>query len=239
MVAVIELSQTMQADYAHSIIVEIVGPAGAGKSSLYRNLKSSPFGFKGATILPVWKLANVPFFIKNILQLIPLFVRVRLNGDRFFTRREIAWMAMLNGWADILKKDSTGQGYVLLDQGPIFLMSILYGFGPTGLQNAAVQKWWERIFLRWRGAIDLVIWLDAPDEVLMTRIRNRSQDHIVKGKSETEMREFLAKYRTVYDFMMGHLSGGNNHTRVLRFDTSQYSVSQIASIVFSEIDPCK
>lgn len=238
MVAAIDLSQTMQADCAHSLIVEIIGPAGAGKSSLYRNLKSSPFGFVGATILPVWKLAYVPFFLKNIIQLIPLFVRVRIHGDRFFTRREIAWMAMLNGWADILKEDSTGQCCVLLDQGPIFLMSILYGFGPTGLQNAALQKWWEKIFLRWKDTIDLVVWLDAPDEVLMTRIQNRSQDHLVKGKSEAEMLQFLAKYRMVYEYMMDHLAAGNSHTRVLRFDTSQNSVSQIASSVLSEAGRC-
>ena len=48
----------------------------------------------------------------------------------------------------------------------------------------------------------MVIWLDAPDEILLDRIRNRQQEHIVKTQPATIGYEFLDRYRAEYEFIL-------------------------------------
>jgi len=220
--------------------VEIIGTAGAGKSTLFRALEKSSLGIQSETLPPVWKFSYILFFVKNILALVPMLSRLQGKGDRNLTRRELAWMAMLNGWSAILTKEAHNDGNVsLFDQGPIFLIAILTGFGPTSLRSSYVQSWWEKIFRQWMDVLDIVIWLDTSDEILIKRIRNREEDHLMKGKSNQELVDFLKTYRSVYEDVIKKMTANNPKIRVLRVDTGINSVDEIVFRLMSEIDSWK
>jgi len=79
---------------------------------------------------------------------------------------------------------------------------------------------------QWARTLDMIIWLDAPDSVLMERINNRAQRHHVKAKSEQEAFQFLARYRSSYEQVLVKLTA-NGRPRLLQFDTNQVSIEQI------------
>ena len=78
----------------------------------------------------------------------------------------------------------------------------------------------------------MVIWLDAPDAVLLERIRAREQRHTIKEQSEQEACEVLARYRRSFERTIAECGAGRQPS-VLRLDTSQASVEQIANSVLT------
>ena len=211
-----------------ALIVEIVGPAGAGKTTLFQALEKSDPGIRTESLPPVWNFWYIPFFVKHILLLVPTLVRMQRKGEGKITRRELAWMAMLEGWPKVLKKKAEGdQKIILLDQGPIFLMAILSEFGPENLQNSNIQGYWEKVCKKWTHTLDMVIWLDTTDEILMERIRTRRAEHLVKDKTDKEIRVFLAKYRLAYERLISTMVMNNRGIRVLRMDTGKTSVDEL------------
>jgi deoxyadenosine/deoxycytidine kinase len=236
MVAAVTSPRLNRAGGQRAWIVEIVGPAGAGKTTLFQALEKRAPRMRTAFLPPVWQSDYIPFFVKNIIRLLPVLARMLGRGDRLLTRRELAWMAILQGWPEVLEKEAlAGDQFILLDQGPVFLMAILTEFGPRSLRNANIQAWWNKITAKWVKTLDLVVWLDAPDAVLIERIRSRPTDHIVKDKPDHEMKAFLAKYRQEYDRLMSTICENNQGVSLLRIDTSRYST---ADIVQSLIDYC-
>jgi hypothetical protein len=209
-------------------VVEIIGPAGAGKSTLYEALGALGPGLIREPLPPVRNISYFLFFVKNIISLFPILIHLPGKSDRLLTREELAWMAMLNGWPKLLKQQTiNSHNVILLDQGPIFLIGTLHGFGPSGLQNFELQGWWEKIFERWREVLDIIIWLDSSDEILTMRIRKREQGHDVKEASDQEVHEFLAKWRRIFDQTMSRISLNNPKIQVIRIDTGRYSVEEI------------
>ena len=125
---------------------------------------------------------------------------------------------------------------IVIDQGPIFLIATLLEFGPQSLRYSTMQGWWDKIFDNWKHALDLVIWLDARDDVLARRIRTREEDHPVKGKTDQEIQEFMAQYRQIYGQVMSRFSTNNPRTRILHVDSSDLGVDEIVAMVMQAID---
>ena len=88
---------------------------------------------------------------------------------------------------------------------------------------------------QWASALDMVIWLDAPDAILVERIRARSKWHLVKEKPEQVANKFLARFRTSYDQIIARLTA-NCGPRVLRFNTKQESLDQIVDKALAAFD---
>jgi shikimate kinase len=219
------------------LVIEIIGPAGAGKSTLYRALGECDARFVREPLPPVRDISYFLFFVKNIIALIPTLVSMQGKTSRRLTREELAWMAMLNGWPELLKRQTRdSRKIILLDQGPIFLIGTLQGFGPPGLQNPGVQAWWNKIYARWTEVLDTIVWLDAADELLTMRIRTREQEHLVKEALDQKVHDFLAEWRQVYDRVMDRISLDNARMQILRVDTGRFTAEEIVSQVISSID---
>ena len=77
----------------------------------------------------------------------------------------------------------------------------------------------------------MVVWLDAADDILLDRIRNRQQEHIVKTQPATVVYEFLERYRTEYEFILSILTSKKAGLKVLRFDTGQQQPQDIAESI--------
>lgn len=218
-------------------LIEVIGPAGAGKTTLSQALRNTLPSIKYEELPQVRSFSNLPFFIKNVLPLIPAALRKASPDDRFATRRELAWMAILNGWPDLLaKKEALHCQTMLLDQGPIFLMAALAEFGPENLKPHRLSEWWEATFMRWSHMLDLLIWLDASDEVLSSRVHTRKSYHVMKDAPDSEFCDFLARFRRIYDFLVTQMARRNSSLQVVRIDTGPLTPAEVVTQVLAPIE---
>ena len=217
-------------------VVEIIGPAGAGKTTLYQALDCYTESIRLGNFPDVRKVTNAPFFISNGLRLIPSLLRLYRRNSRQLTRREFAWMTMLSGWSDLLRRGSNNDNkVVILDQGPIYLLAEMRLFGPEYLRQKTAEKLWQDLYERWRATLHMVVWLDAADDVLLDRIRNRRQEHVVKTQPATVVYEFLGRYRTEYEFIISALTAKEVGPKILQFDTERQQPPDIVNQFLSEV----
>lgn len=145
-------------------------------------------------------------------------------------------MVYLGAWYDALRPQTRVDGLLtVFDQGPIFRLALLREFGPELTKSLAFEKWWESALLRWAAALDCVVLLDAPDEVLMTRVQVRDHTHVFRGMPVPGARVFLARYRAAYEQIMRKMADAGG-PRVLRFDTSREPVDRIVDRILSALE---
>jgi thymidylate kinase len=213
-------------------VVELVGPAGAGKTSLSRALRQRSQKFMVGAEIELRRPEHLPIFARNLPALLPLLIKGE-RQERAFTWNEIKLMVYLRGWSRLLKQQAAQtDGVSLLDHGPLFKLATLHAFGPERLMKQSAEKWWNEMFTRWASTLDMVIWLDAPDAILGQRINERIQKHAVKGKSEAEVINFLARYRGSYEQVLTRLAAHGGPT-LYQFDTSRTPIEQVADEVLA------
>lgn len=217
-------------------VVEIVGPAGAGKSTICNLLRQSSSMIQLGEFPSVRKLSCAPFFLRyGCPQLISLML-LRKNGGRRLTYREFVWLTILRGWPSILRraklKDSRA---IVLDQGPIYLFAELNQTGPQYLRNQNNADFWFPLYTRWANTLDLVVWLDTDNQSLLDRIHSRDKWHIMKDKPSQKIFEFLTSFRETYDQVLSNLSANGKGPRVLRFDTGNTAPDAIVERVLLEL----
>ncbi|MGA2504248.1 MAG: hypothetical protein ABSG01_09180 [Anaerolineales bacterium] len=215
-------------------IVEIVGPAGAGKTTLCHALNRCSESIRLGNFPDVRKLSAVPFFIGNGLKISPYLLNLHQHNGRKLLRREFAWLSILYGWPVVLKKELNNQKVIILDQGPIYLLTELKEFGPEYLREEKAGKFWLDLYSRWAGMLDMIVWLDAADVILLDRIRSRSKEHVVKNESVQATFEFLASFRKAYERTISNFESNQSNLKILRFDTSHRSPEGIASQLIFE-----
>ena len=215
-------------------VVEVVGPAGAGKTSLARALTQSNERLVEGAKLRARSIPNIPFFVRNAFFLLPTFLQQYRNG-RGFTWQEIKAIVHLRGWHRVLRRRVANGTITILDQGPIFMLTRLRVLGPENIKRQGFDRWWNGMFKQWSHELDLVIWLDAPDAILLERIHSRNKRHTVKEESEKDAHEFMARYRTSYEEVISALRA-NDGPRVVRFDTARQSPGEITDKVLTEFD---
>jgi len=217
------------------LIMELVGPAGAGKTTLSRTLRDRTPAIQIGSEIELQKIRYAPVFLYNFISLLPIFLR-QLRYSQSFTWDEIKYLVYLKGWSKVLMREAgAGDMVILLDHGPVFKLATLHEFGPQKLMADGSEKWWNKVFSQWASTLDIVIWLDAPDSVLEKRINSREQRHLVKGKTGTEVVHFLARYRASYEETLAKLKL-NGGPRLLQFDTSRTSIDQVADEILSAMN---
>jgi hypothetical protein len=216
-------------------IVEIIGPAGAGKTTLCTVLIRYSDHIHLGNFPDVKKAANAPFFIRYSLQQISTLIRIFRHGDRLPSRREFAWFSILSGWSRVLQKELKRKGGIIfLDQGPLYLLSEISEFGPDYLKRKKAEPIWQTWYRRWAALLDGIVWLDTADEDLLRRIRNREKGHVVKEESAQVIFEYLGRYRKAYERTLLKLMANHNTLKVLRFDTCRESPEEIAIHLLAE-----
>lgn len=206
-------------------LLELVGVAGAGKTTLFKTLKQREPGL--ATVVNVETLHRVELLIRHTARFLPAFLRHSPRG-RWLSWEEMRSMAYLEGWRRTVGDERTSS--MVLDHGPIFRLVQLREFGPPLVASPAFRAWWNAERRAWARALDLVVWLDAPDAVVLSRISGREQRHAVKQMPAAAAVDFLTSYRKGYERLLAEMSEEGCFP-VTRFDTSRTPPEAIAEEV--------
>lgn len=145
-------------------------------------------------------------------------------------------MVYLKAGLHVFRQEALNNDVVtVLDHGPIYRLATLREFGPELTTSQLYARWWANQFSQWAATLDMIIWLDAPNVILLDRIRGRDHWHVIKEKCEREAYEFLTRYRTAMDRLIAR-SVTDHQVALLRFDTSQKSAEQIVDEVLVTFD---
>jgi cytidylate kinase len=210
-------------------IVELVGVAGSGKTTLAHALSTNSKKIILCDHPYFRNVSDFPFFIWNTLLMAPTFLHIfATSGIKSITPQEMVWMIILNGWHHRLRRQaSKDSSIIVLDQGPIALLAELYVLHQNVFQSQAVKKWCERILTVWAHSLDLIIWLDAADTVLIERVRNRNRWHLIKDLSDLEALDLNLGFRTINNYLVSNITSDVHGPIKVEFDTGQFSTNQI------------
>ena len=179
------------------LVVEVIGPAAAGKTTLVRALSSNDAGIRVG--VDVGMLRYVVGFVRTIGSWMPRWV-ANHRRDRWFTWRETKSMVFLDAWYPALERQRGRSASVtVLDHGAFYRLARLREFGPQIAHSEAFERWWKASLDRWMKSIDVVVWLDGSDEVLLRRVEHRGHRKLASITSDEAKREFLARYRRAFD----------------------------------------
>jgi hypothetical protein len=199
-------------------LVELAGPAGVGKSALQRLLANDA----GCSAGTIWGLPPAALLL-NGFELVPSFVPLWL-GARALLWPETRHIVRLHTLRRALA--SAQQKTVIFDEGPIFALAWLRGFGHPVMRSQVSAEWWRITLRDWGTLIDAVIVLDAPDEVLAGRIRGRPEDHEVKQFSDREIAGWMRRFRLALEWVLNRLTVESS-VAIIRLDTSRATPEQL------------
>jgi energy-coupling factor transporter ATP-binding protein EcfA2 len=209
--------------------LELVGPAGSGKSTLYRALALlCPAIVPG---VPFGGLGHLRLGLRHAVRLVPAWLA---SGDRFLDEKELRSLSYVVGWADGVERGAAGAPLAVFDHGPLFRMARLRAFGPRLVESAAFTRWSEAAVRRWARLLDAVVWLDAPDALLAERIDARDTRHRMKGEEADETQRFLTRYRATYDALLAEFAAAGG-PEPIRVDTSREAPDAIAARLLARL----
>ncbi|MGH7519976.1 MAG: hypothetical protein ACREMI_01725 [Gemmatimonadales bacterium] len=190
-----------------AVIVELVGPAGAGKTTLARGVSAADSTVRSG--LSLWGLPKRRL-VRSAIALLPTILGAGL--DRSPLRAgEIAQMIRLGALRQVVEAEATRHRVIILDEGPVFALSWLdMFFAKSGDQVPAA--WRHRVIEDWAKLLDVVVFIDATDITLANRIRIRDKPHIVKDLSDAEIFGFAAGFRRAFEHAieeLAHAGGGH------------------------------
>lgn len=187
------------------MVVELVGPAGAGKSTLAQNVhRADPNVHVG---LSIWGLPRRRL-ISGAIALVPTVIVAAVRKRRL-RWREVAQMIRLDALRRVLRRakkaGKRGGKTILLDEGPVFAISSLdLAIAQRG--GKVPDKWRRRALKRWARLLDTVILIDAPDAKLAERIRTRAKRHRMAKGSDVEIQRFAKGFRNAFARVIGDLT---------------------------------
>jgi hypothetical protein len=199
--------------------LELVGPPGAGKTTICRELIAR---HEGAVAKPRLRtLRHAPRFVVNAVRLSPRVVQ-RMPWDKAMT---VLYLEVL---AEVLRRRKTVDGELcVFDQGPVYHLAAIAAPDPMIAVPERLRSWWTDSLDTWASLLGLVVRLDASDASLVERIDGREKWHYLKGAPDAAVSRELARTRALHDGLVTELARRPGGPRVVRFDTSVQSIEEI------------
>jgi len=180
------------------LVVELAGPAGAGKSAIARALvRLDPEIHARPRVSPQSYLASMPGLVPTFLGLHWPF--------RGVLGKEMKRILRLRALHRLVHRAGNGCALVF-DEGPVYMLARILFFGGKNIETQAFVRWWRRAIADWAATLDVIVWLDAPDDVLAVRIRTRPQWHRYRGADDRALTAFLDSYRAAFARVLTELT---------------------------------
>ncbi|HEU4355537.1 MAG TPA: hypothetical protein VFT27_08110 [Actinomycetota bacterium] len=211
---------------AAPFLVEVTGVAGSGKSTLARLLADEAEDARLAGFIQTRDPRHIAPALRTVPRLVPILTRNVIAPPRL-SWPDVKLLAYVTGWHRVVGREYR-QGITLFDQGPLYALVRLRAQARGVMGSAAFARWWDGSLERWSRELSLVVYLDADDAVLLQRIGGRAQAHTTKGQPVDTARDFLARYRALFEEVLGRLDrpGG---PEILRLDTGASTPDRIAA----------
>ena len=176
------------------LVAELVGPAGVGKSALSERLGQRADVMRAS----IWNLPRGRWLL-NAVRSLPTLLAVGVR-TRPFPWEDLRHLIRLRTLRQVLARGPAQHvPLVVLDEGPVFALAWLRMFGHQRRRSDALAPWRQQALEQWAAALDLVVLVNAPDAVLVERIRARAKPHRVKHSTDEEIGAFLAAYRGAFE----------------------------------------
>lgn len=210
------------------VVIEVAGPAGAGKTTLAQALaRHDNCARSGPSI---HRRRHMPWLARSTLGLLPSFFNL-YRTRRLWLPLESKELICLDTLHQLVVRESAkGIPLLILDQGPVYTLTYLWLRGHESIRNGCFTGWWKNSYTKWARTLQAIIWLDAPDDVLMHRIRTREKSHEVKDFSDQAIQKFMHGYRGAYEDVIATLTA-HNGPKLLRLNTERLTVTEMVDQV--------
>jgi hypothetical protein len=208
-------------------VLELTGPAGIGKSTLSSVLVPR----MSAVPRTIWGQPPLSLLGTGV-QLAPTLLKFCHSSGSlpWAETRHIVRLSAL--YRSLSRAPRSGEPALLFDEGPVFALAWLRGFGHECMRSRVAENWWRVSLGRWSRTIDAVVVLDAPDAVLVGRIRSRPEWHEIKDQPEWYMAEWIGRFRVALEWVLDGLvrEGGPAVIRIhVNGDQPQCIADRVAS----------
>ena len=203
-------------------VVEIIGVAGSGKSTVFEALESQSKRVHGR---PHLRAIAGPLQIAVALAAALLTLLARRALVPGAVGEQLRMIAHLRLLPRFFERESALGGIYVFDQGPIFYLTRRI------LMHPRLGDWRTQALAAWASALDLVVWLDASDAVLAERINAREAAHRLKGTAVDDAVQELSRARSVLRELVEELEAACDRPEILRYDTTRGSTDAVVEAV--------
>jgi len=166
-------------------------------------------------------------YVEAFPTLVPTLLRLHRPFHRVL-RREMKRVLYLSALLRTIRKRShESNALVLIDEGPVYMLTRLLFLADSALDTEAFRTWWQGAIAEWAAVLDVVVWLDADSRVLVSRIRGRAQPSPIPDTGDAPLLAFLDRYRSCYETVLQRLAAANG-PEVVRVDTTLLTVEELA-----------
>jgi hypothetical protein len=208
------------------LVIELAGLAGAGKSALARALTQRDPTIRARPHISAWR------YLTSVPALAPTFFDLHWPFHGMLTKemKRMLRVRALYGFA----QHTRGEGPVVFDEGPVYMLARMLVFGEAATRTRAFERWWQAAITQWRSKLDAVVWLEAPDAVLASRIRTRSQQHPLQGHYDATFTTFFRAYRDAFERVLDLLCVPAGPP-LWTFETEQGSADERARMLLARL----
>lgn len=218
----------------NSLVFELVGPAGVGKTAVLHAISRLAPALR--TGLRIDRIRQLPVIAWSMVALTPAVAEMMIVDPRQLWpgMRHLGRLRSLTTELAHARTLAPHEA-ILLDEGPVFSLGRLSVFQHAGEGTGVLARQWRSEVAHWSRVLDGVIVLDARNDVLAERIRQRPKPHEVKASSDREAFAFLDRYRNAYRDIVARLTA-SGQVQTIEFDTSTTPVEAIAAGVLTALD---
>jgi broad-specificity NMP kinase len=211
-------------------LVELAGPAGVGKSTLSRVLRQHYAAEQGT----IWGLPVLPL-LENGALLVPTLFPLWLHSRSLLWDESRHMVRLSTLQRELSRVRTNGSSAVIFDEGPVFALAWLRGFGHESMRSAAAEAWWQVTLREWAATVDTVVVLDASDAMVARRIRTRPEWHEIKNASDQQISTWIGRFRTALSWVLAGLTV-HDGPAIHRIRTDEGSPEHIAEQVLAALD---
>lgn len=199
-------------------IIELIGPAGAGKSSAARYLFNSACDLQTSVS---WR--DHPFTcLKVVCSRLPQLLG-SIGQPFSLVKTLIGCEVALRIMQQHRQKQILPCRDLVLEAGPIAALAYL-----QSNQLSAAEDWLNELKQLAALTIDAVIWLDASNDTLKNRVDTRTKSHRLKHTDQSTTEDFFKTYRHAFSSIVGPEKIDLPLTHI---DTGQFTVGQVSEMI--------